>query len=149
MPPMGRDLSQRGEDEAAFVQPRVRQNQCRALPYLTIVIEKIEVEDARGVALAPDPTKPPFDGLQHAQQLARAEFCRQRRYRIDEPRLVGGRYRLAAIPSRTSMDAYALCFQPGKRRSQRISRRAELGASQIPADTDQDHLLARPFLCLT
>ena len=51
------DISQRSEDELSQVHSRMRQDERRCMSHLSAIIEKIEVENARGVAFTANTTK--------------------------------------------------------------------------------------------
>ncbi len=52
MTPPGRNLSQWLQNEAAQMQPWVRQNQRRRIDMLRIIVEQIEIKGTRGVRRA-------------------------------------------------------------------------------------------------
>ena len=64
MSPFACDFLQRGKDKPSLVQPRMRQHERRLVPHFAVVVENIEVEDAWGIALTANTTKPPLYRLQ-------------------------------------------------------------------------------------
>ena len=58
VPPVGRNLDQRGQDEPAFVQPRMGQGEALAVALAALIVEQVDVEGAgrvRRAAPAPEP----------------------------------------------------------------------------------------------
>ena len=140
-PPRG-NLGEWYEHESALVEPRMRQDERGGLGHLTSIIKKIEIDHARCVLLAAEPTKFSFDRLQCREQVWRGEIGRQRRYRVNKPGLVRARYRLGSMPSRARRDLNTLCFERNQRGCEGIARRAEPRAGQIAADADQDQFVS-------
>src|SRR5205823_4729668 len=68
MPPLRRNLAERGKHEPSLVQPRMRQHQapCRAKP--TVVIEQVQIESTRRITLPAHPPETRFEGEQVLEQ---------------------------------------------------------------------------------
>src|SRR5271169_3212289 len=66
--PTGCDFGQWLEHEAALMQARVRQDQRLRFNLLALVIEQIEVDDARRIAHAANPAESVLDCLHQRQQ---------------------------------------------------------------------------------
>ena len=142
MAPVRRNLGEWLEHESTLMEPRVRQDERGRLRHLALVIEEVEIEHARRVSLSAETAKLSLDCLQHRKQVSSGKMGRQRRDRVNEPRLVRPRYRLSPIPSGTGRDLDPLCFQRSQRGCKSVERRAIPRAGQIAAYADQDQFVS-------
>lgn len=94
MAPKGGDLGQRGEDESAFVQAWMRQDEAPGYGSATIIIEEIEVKRPGGVRCAATAPKPRFERQQRGKERRRVKPSLDQGDRVDIPRLVGRRHGL-------------------------------------------------------
>ena len=94
------DFDQRREDEGAQVHARVRQLKSRAVDYLFVVEQQVEVERARRVVIIAPPSELAFDGEQRAEQIVRRECRCELGDGVDEVGLVGNADRRRAVERR-------------------------------------------------
>ena len=139
MPPHRRELGQRLEDERAKVHARVRKKQtCLALDDGPAEGEQIEVKHPSRVRRASRSTEIRFHTVQRLQQRRRVHPCLDVEDAVDVSRLIGRRYRGAAIPSGAAADDDPSRRQCSQRRRHHRQRRAERLTGQVTADADEN-----------
>lgn len=89
--PVGCDLGERREDEAAFVQGGVREREHRVVADGIAVEQQVEVDDARafGWGVRAVAAHGVLDGEKAAEEVGRGDLCFQERGGVGEPGLVG------------------------------------------------------------
>ena len=122
MPPPGRKLRERHQDEGALVQAGVRQNGGSALTMVPIaqlmVCKQVEVDHPRRPALSAYSAVPMFKLQQAREKLRRRQRGLEFSHAVYVPWLAIVGHGLATIPLRASADADVLSVQGAERRFQ-------------------------------
>lgn len=97
--PAGSHVAQRVENETAEVGARVRQDRVRRAADLTVDVDDVEVQGARGVRDCAQAAGIVFDLLQRSKQAVRRHRALQTQNPVHVARLAGSRYRRAGVPA--------------------------------------------------
>ena len=70
MTPVRRHVAQRQEHEGALMEPWMRQDRrCPGDADAPLIVEKIEIERAGGIGLAPDPPEAGLDAMKKSEKV--------------------------------------------------------------------------------
>ena len=153
MTPIGRDFRQRQQNEGAQMQTRMGQNErplfTRRNPVVTrrnpvVKSQKIEIENAGLAALPAVTAERRLDFVQYRQQGLGPKASLDPDDAIDEPGLIGHRYRRAAVPARARRNMNAARRERLQRRHQRGAWRSKFRAWQIGAQSHENHVPIQP-----
>ena len=121
MDPGGSDLLKRQQHEGTFVQPRMGEPD-RSCFNATAIVKQVEVKRACFPASPAPPSKFILNLVQHSEQLGWLQTGGNRDHRVYKPRLLRGRHRCAAVPTRLLQRLHTVLRQRLYRRAQSLLR---------------------------